>query len=65
MAGKISVLTDEFGEGDFEKVAAWLASQWFAHVELRGVWIKSVFNNVHDSSGRKNRPWTIVPMSSP
>ncbi len=44
MAGKISVLTDEFGEGDFEKVAAWLASQGFAHVELRGVWVKSVFN---------------------
>jgi hypothetical protein len=37
MPGKISVLTDEFGEGDFEKVAAWLASQGFEHVELRGV----------------------------
>jgi sugar phosphate isomerase/epimerase len=44
MAGKISVLSDEFGDGDLEKAAAWLASEGFKHVELRGVWVKNVFN---------------------
>nr|MDO8113847.1 sugar phosphate isomerase/epimerase family protein [Candidatus Sigynarchaeota archaeon] len=44
MKDRISVLTDEFGEPDFEKVAVWLAAQGFENVELRGVWIKSVFN---------------------
>ncbi|MHA1791985.1 MAG: sugar phosphate isomerase/epimerase family protein [Promethearchaeota archaeon] len=44
MTGKISVLTDEFGEPDFEKVAEFLASKDFEYVELRGVWIKNVFH---------------------
>ncbi|MFX0103362.1 MAG: sugar phosphate isomerase/epimerase family protein [Candidatus Hodarchaeota archaeon] len=44
MDHKISVLTDEFKEPDFEKVAEYLSSQDFEYVELRGVWIKNVFN---------------------
>ncbi|HME54382.1 MAG TPA: sugar phosphate isomerase/epimerase family protein [Candidatus Lokiarchaeia archaeon] len=44
MGQKISVLTDEFGEPDFEKVASWLASEGFENVELRNVWVKNVFN---------------------
>lgn len=44
MAQKISVLTDEFGEPDFEKVASWLVSEGFENVELRNVYVKNVFN---------------------
>ncbi|MBD3187992.1 TIM barrel protein [Candidatus Bathyarchaeota archaeon] len=40
----ISVITDEFGEPDFEKIATYLSSSDFEYVELRSVWIKNVFH---------------------
>ncbi len=44
MKHKISVITDEFGEPDFERVAEHVASLDLEYVELRGVWVKNVFN---------------------
>lgn len=44
MTAKLSVITDEFGDPDFEKIAAFVAAQGYEHVELRNVWIKNVFN---------------------
>lgn len=41
---KISVISDEFGEMDFEKVAEYLSTNDFEYVELRNVWKKSVFH---------------------
>ena len=44
MTAKLSVITDEFGDPDFEKIAAFVAAQGYEYVELRNVWIKNVFN---------------------